>query len=145
MAKELFSITLTTDGHHWLNKFRSVASFLFILSILSTIVGLFNFYLRINYFGLELSKNSIVKSEIWVSRIYALLFHVLFPIQTYFYFKFAQENKVSIEEQNDENFNQSFKFLFLNARLSIITFLLSLLYVIFETYINWIFAHGIIS
>ena len=145
MGKELFLITLTSEGRHWLNKFRPLVSILFVLSILITIVGLFNFYLRISYFSLANSRNPIIKSQIWVDRIFALLFHILFPIQVYFYFKFALENKISTERQNDESFNQSFRFLFLNARLSVITFLLNLLYVIFETYTNWVLAHRIMA
>jgi hypothetical protein len=143
MEKDLFSIPLTSNGRYWLEKFRFLAGFLFLLSILTTIVGLFNFYLRIRYFGLDFSKDSIIKSQVWASRIYGLFFHILFPIQVYFYFRFAQENKESTEKQNDENFNGSFKFLFLNAQLSLITFSLNLVYVIFETYTNWILAHRI--
>lgn len=143
MQNEIFGISLNEEGRRQITKFNSLAGILFLISILITIIGLFNFYLRLNYFGLKLSENPIIRSQIWASRIYSILFHLLFPFQVYYYFRFARENKNCIALGDSDGFNRSFRFLFVNASLSVFTFLLNLLYVTFVTYTDWAIIHRV--
>jgi hypothetical protein len=141
MEKDLFSITLTSKGIYWLKKLNPLAKFLFLLSILITIAGLINFYLRMRYFSLEFTRIAVIRNQVLASRIYGILFHLLFPFQVYFYYQFARESEIVIADQNAEGFNDTFRYLYLNAALSIISFLLNAFYILFQTYTDWIIIH----
>jgi hypothetical protein len=119
-----------------LRRLYRLSVYLFAVSILISILAFLLFAPTLKNPG-GLFKDifrSLAGLSIGVSAIYTLVFIVLFPVQTFYYYKFAR----AIRRQNPvTSQSQIWQYLLMNARISCITFTVNLVYFVVFVYAEW--------
>src|SRR5205085_7242119 len=126
MEQEIFSIQVNENGIAWLQKTKRVASLLFGIAVVTSVVDIVYFFLKFYDPNINPANISepLFKYEIYVSMAYLFCWTVMFPVQTFLYWKFLKQNVTGIEEQNSDKFNDSFRLLLLNSKMAVASFLI---------------------
>jgi hypothetical protein len=122
---DLFSISLTPFGSTYLLRLYILAKWVFILAILITVIFLAETWLQNkiyarNYGNLDLL--SFLSLNIYT--IYSFVVSVITIVQIYFFLYFARQCKKAIQQQQTDQFNASFKWLYRNCVCACILFII---------------------
>jgi hypothetical protein len=140
MEQEIFFVRLDEKGAAHLSKFYKLAKVLFPLAVLSSAILILDDAIRFRnpIFSTEKISSPTIRAAIYVSYAYTIIFSFLFPYQVYCYYRFAVRNKKAVQEHSVERFNNSFRWLSINAVVSLVSFIINLVYVSFTTYADMI-------
>jgi hypothetical protein len=145
MEHEIFFVRLNEKGAAHLNKFYRLSKVLFSLSLLISVLTLAHLaiFLSNPLFSPERITDPNIRMEVYGSTAYAFIFSLVFPCQVYCYYRFGMRNKKGVEAHSVEAFNDSFRWLYLNAAVSMGSFALNFIYVSFTVYIELILSKKI--
>lgn len=133
---DLFA-TGTDESPENLRRLHRLSVYLFVVSVLISILGLVLFLPTLKNIGNVFSEVTFSKAglQMLVSVVYTVVFIVLFPVQMFYYFKFAKairiQNRLSTPNPLSANY------LLMNAKISCVTFTVNLIYFIIFTYTEW--------
>ena len=140
MQEEIFGISLDDDGRRQIVRLHKKVRWIFIGSILWSLLNLLFELTRLNYIR-QVMNNSKSNSLVIVIYSNLLLSVILIPLQSYFYYAFSKQMKLSTEEQNAGRFNQGFRLLNINATLvllSIVFNFLNIVYTVLSVMHHWV-------
>ena len=134
----LFEVFLSSEGAGYLSRVYRITRWVFILGIIFSVIQLVNIFTRFSL----MSGSSALGSD-WmsiISKIYPLIEIVsviLTLLQLYFYFNFTRIGNKSIELQQSDLFNESFKWLFRNSLMAITMLILETILLCLATIANF--------
>jgi hypothetical protein len=135
----LFEVSLSAEGAGFINRIYRINRWLFMLGIFLSIVQLINIGIRFRMYD----SSKYLQGGDWMSiitKIYPLIeivIVVLTIIQLYFFFNFTRIGNKSIDLQQSDLFNESFKWLLRETRLAAAMFILQTVLLIIATYSNF--------
>ena len=136
----LFEVSLSAEGADYFKRVYRITRWVFIIGIFFSVVQLVNIGTRFSMYG---SSTAFRGGSDWVSiltKIYPVIEIVtviLALAQLYFFYNFTRIGNKSIELQQSELFNESFKWLLRNSLVAIIMFVLDTIMLCFATYSNF--------
>jgi hypothetical protein len=136
----LFEVSLSAEGAGYLNRVYRITRWVFIVGIFFSVVQLVNIGIRFRMYG---SSSVFRGSSDWLSiltKIYPvieIITVILALAQLYFFYNFTRIGNKSIEVQQSDLFNESFKWLLRNSLVAIIMFVLDTIMLCFATYSNF--------
>lgn len=140
MQEELFGLQLNEDGRNYIVQLQKKVRVVFIGSIVWSLVNLLAIVMRLSALRdvIRYTGNRNI-TQIIVVYSYVLLTLILLPLQSYFYFSFSNRLKAGMEEQDNWKFNDSFRLLSINASLTLISLVVSLIYTFytFSSILHW--------
>jgi len=114
-------------------RLHSLAVYLFTVALVTSMLAVYLFLPNLkfisNLFDEEPGSKLLLQSI--ASCIYTFSFAALFPVQVYFYLRFAQANRKSYTKLTGTDSNSPLRFLVKNAWICCVTFTLNLLYFLF--------------
>ena len=128
MIDELFSLKVSYNDLRILKRVRAIAVYLTGIALLIS-VTIFIFYTpRIREF---FTNRSLYKPsqllEVYSFLIYAIFFVVLFPLQSYFFFRFSVSMNKSVRQADENGLSRAIRWLLLYAGTCIITYTVNFL------------------
>jgi hypothetical protein len=135
----LFEVSLSVEGAGYINRVYRITRWLFMLGIFMSIVQLTNIGIRFRMYG----SSTYLQGGDWMSiitKIYPLIeivIVVLTIVQLYFFLNFTRIGNKSIELQQSDLLNESFKWLLRETRLAAAMFVLQTILLIIATYSNF--------
>lgn len=130
MQNEIFGISLNEKGIRQVIQVYKKVKLVFIGSIIWSVINLVSILVRLTMLR-EVFRYGRNTSQLMVVYSYWVFTIILLPLQGYYYYAFSKEMKLSIEEQNTEKFNDSFRLLGINATLVLLTLAANLLNVLY--------------
>ena len=128
---DLFEITLSQQGAGWLLRLIRLTRWVFIISILFSILllicSVFRYQIT-DHYNSDAGGDWLAFTEAKIIPIYMAVSTVLGFIQVYFFYYFSRLCKKSIESQQTDLFNESFKWLFRNSLTALILFVINLIF-----------------
>jgi len=133
----LFEVSISAEGAGYINRVYRITRWLFMLGIFMSIVQLINIGLRLRMYD-----SANLQDGVWqiLSKIFPLLeiiIVVLTLVQLYFFFNFTRIGNKSIELQQSDLLNESFKWLLRETRLAAALFVIQTMMLILATYSNF--------
>lgn len=135
----LFEISLSSEGAGYLNRVYRITRWTFMLGILFSVIQLVNIGTR---FRMVTSSTNLQGGD-WLSivtKIYPaieIVSVILTLLQLYFFFNFTRIGNKSIELQQSDLFNDSFKWLLRNTRVAITMLVLETILLCLATLANF--------
>jgi len=122
---DLFGVTLTPSGSAYLLRLYNLARVVFIFAILIELIFLAETWLQNklyarNYDNLDL----LTYLSLNIYPIYSFVVSVITLVQIYFFLYFARQCKKAIQQQQTDQFNASFKWLYRNCVCACILFII---------------------
>ena len=124
MENELFEIRLNNTGKVLLKRIHNWAIFFYTCTLLTCLLDLINAYVGLKSYSLAAgpSMPSIFRFRFLFNIGFLILYAILLPLQSYFFYVFTSRAKKAIQYENSEELNKSFKWLLRHAMLAGILF-----------------------
>lgn len=136
--QDILNIQLSPNGIFYLKKSFLLGKWLFGIGIGGTIVAILLYLTRFFYIRkMNNSDHWIFFVDGTVFPLLGIMQMILVFFQVYYYFIFLQQCNKSISANDEAGFNRSFQLFYKNTRLSLIQFLLNLLFGLFYLYFYW--------
>ena len=133
MQKELFDITINTEGRSEILRLFSRMKIIFIAALVLTILSLTEVYIRMNWLSKRFQGSSFNGPTI-TAFAYTFVIIILFILQAWHYYRFSKLANDSLNEQDQVKFNQSFRSLNTNAAIGLVSLTISIAFTFFNIF-----------
>ena len=133
--EDLFDIRVNETGKRYIQKFYSLATLIFILNLVVALIFITIEIDRIIKIGNFKYANSLSPLRKWYFIIapYFIIFHTMFGVLgLYYYVFFSKKIKKSLKDIDEKGFNSSFRYLYLNSLILVISLVAGFLFAIFQ-------------
>lgn len=128
---DLFDISINEISKKYIRKIYPIGVTSFVLNIIFTIIFISLSVYNIVSYG-NMSKDTFKEVFYSFYPVYAIVYSVITLIGNYFYFIFLRGMKRCIQNSNEDGFNSSFRYAYLNTLIFCISIILSVIFVVLE-------------
>ena len=131
METELFNVTTNDQSKRLMKKIHFWAIFFYVCTIISCIFDLINAYTSYRIYANRFSQLPMIfKVQTAINVIFLIVYAIILPIQSYFFYRFTGQSKRSMQYGNSKQYNDSFKWLLKHIILASFLFALNSLWAI---------------
>jgi hypothetical protein len=133
--KDLFEIRVNETGKRYLLKFYSFATIIFILNLVvasAFIVIQFDRIIKSGNFKYGDSLSPLTKWYFIVAPFFIIVHTIIGVLGLYYYVFFSKKIKESLRDNDEQQFNLSFQYLYINSLILVISLAAGSLFAIFQ-------------
>jgi len=134
--KDLFDIRINESAKRFIRKTHPLVSISFIANVLLAIV-----IISVSVYSLRIQGQREVDSirgfYFFFYPIYTILYTIIATVGGYYYFLYMKNLKKAVINSNEDLFNASFKYVYVNAILFTISMVMAFLFAVFQVVAIW--------
>ena len=136
METHLFEAKINNKGKDLLFRTKRWAAIFYGCAIITFIFHIINAFLTVrNYLRLGSRYSATIKAEIIIDIVFLALFSILLITQSYYFLQFSMRSNTALQNENEDDFNESFAFLLKHIIIAAILFALNTVWAIYLVFL----------
>jgi hypothetical protein len=134
---ELLSVSVSSPGAAQIKRLFTSTKWMFRVGILNSLLAVTGSLFRLSYSHPDRYRN--IPSYYWESKLYVghLLYYLFFIAQLVLYLRFVRRMNQTLENRDNDGFNESFDFLYRSNQWALCGMLVATFYALLNIWVTW--------